>query len=395
MTTRRILCVDDEENVLRAFQRNLRGQFEIETAAGAERGLEKCEQMGPFAVVVSDLRMPGMDGIKFLGEVKRRWPETVRVMLTGNADLESAMAVVNQDGVFQFLTKPCSTDVFRNALDAALKQHRLITAERELLEQTLNSSVAMMTEVLSMVSPLAFSRASRVRSYVGHMARQLNLNNYWEFELAAMLSQIGCIAVPPEILEKVNNRQPLSKEEDETFRSHPSVAHSLLARIPRMESIAEIIRLQMEPYRFFKDPNIPDVVAIGAQMLKIAIYFDESVSAGCVPRGSLKFMTERPEIYQTRLVATMEGIEVIAVERRAKLIHLRDLQLNMILNEDILTRNGLFIIPKGQQVSEPVLARLRNFARSTGIQEPFSVLVPTAKAQEPPRIPAVQLVPQG
>ncbi len=143
----------------------------------------------------------------------------------------------------------------------------------------------MMTEVLSVVNPLAFSRASRIRGYVRQMANQLRLPNLWEFELAAMLSQIGCIAVPPEILQKVDARMSLSKEEQRTFTSHPSIGHGLISKIPRLEAIAEMVRHQMTPLRDLRDPKISDVVAVGAQMLMIAIFFiDERVSRGGASR---------------------------------------------------------------------------------------------------------------
>jgi response regulator RpfG family c-di-GMP phosphodiesterase len=390
--TRKVLCVDDEENILRAFERNLRSHFEIETAVGAAQGLARINEQGPYAVVVSDLRMPGMDGIQFLAEVRKLSPDTVRLILSGNADLEAVIAAVNLDSIFQFLTKPCGTDRFRAALDAALKQHQLINAERELLEETLNASVAMLTEVLSMVNPVAFSRASRIRGHVRHMAAHLRMPNVWEFELAAMLSQIGCMAVPPEILEKLSTCKPLSAEEERAVESHPSVAYSLLIKIPRMELIAEIIRRQMTSFRDLGGPDIRDEVAIGAQMLKVAIYFDEAVLAGRSPQEALRFMLDRPEIYQARLVASIERTEVSPVEHRTAAIYMRDLKLNMILNEDIRSKSGLYLIPKGQLVSEPVMARMMNFNKSMGIIEPFSVLVPLSRPSTLPKVPARELV---
>lgn len=200
---RKVLCVDDEENVLRAFERNLRRHFEIETAVGPVAGLSAIAQRGPYAVVISDLRMPEMNGIQFLSAVRKQSPDSVRLILSGNADLQAAIASVNEGSIFRFLTKPCPVDTLRTAIDGALKQHQLLIAERELLEHTLNGTVVMMTEVLSVVSPLAFSRTSRIRRYVRHMATQLELPNLWEFDLASMLSQIGCIAVPSDILEKL------------------------------------------------------------------------------------------------------------------------------------------------------------------------------------------------
>ena len=220
---RKVLCVDDEENVLRAFERNLRLHFEIETAVGPAAGLSAIAQSGPYAVVISDLRMPGMDGIQFLTAVRHQSPDSVRLILSGNADLQAAIASVNEGSIYRFLTKPCPVDTLRSAIDGALNQYQLIIAERELLEHTLNGSVAVMTEVLSMVSPLAFSRASRIRRYVRHMATRLNLSDSWQFDLASMLSQIGCIAVPSDILEKLYTGMALTAEEQNTFASHPCV----------------------------------------------------------------------------------------------------------------------------------------------------------------------------
>jgi hypothetical protein len=276
----------------------------------------------------------------------------------------------------------------RIAIEAALKQYQLIVSERELLEHTLNASLAALTEVLSIASPLAFSSSSRISGYVGQMARQLGVSNRWEFELAAMLSQIGCIAVPPDILQKVSSRALLTPEECKTHKSHPEIAYSLLEKIPRMETIAQIIRYQMEPYSFFNRPDISDVVAIGAQMIKTATYFDESVSMRGTPGGALKYMSGHPEIYQPRLVAALEGVEISTVDHMVKSLYVRDLQLSMVLNEDIIALTGLFVIPRGQLVTDAVLARLRNFSRVPGLREPFSVLVPSAKPSAPPRVPS-------
>src|SRR6202034_3560214 len=189
----------------------------------------------------------------------------------------------------------------RSVIDGALKQYQLIIAERELLEHTLNGSVAVMTEVLSVVNPLAFGRASRIRRYIRHMATQLELPNLWEFDLASMLSQIGCIAVPLDILEKLYTGMALTAEEQKVFASHASIGQKLLARIPRLEVIAEIVGHQMTPYCELRDLKISEVVKLGAQMLMVAIRLDETVSRGVSPELALKFMNERPEIYQPKL----------------------------------------------------------------------------------------------
>jgi YesN/AraC family two-component response regulator len=157
-------------------------------------------QTGEYSVVVSDFKMPGMDGVQFLAEVKRRAPETVRILLTGEVDFHTAIAAVNEGNVFRFLSKPCSHELLTKTLDAALEQYRLQTAERDVLRETLMGTAAVLVEILALTHPVAFGRASRARWNVRTMARELQSANHWEFEAAAMLPQTDCIAVPQELL---------------------------------------------------------------------------------------------------------------------------------------------------------------------------------------------------
>ncbi|MBW1699478.1 MAG: response regulator, partial [Deltaproteobacteria bacterium] len=132
--TEKILVVDDEQNLLNAIYRQLRKSFQIDTALGPEQGLTAVENKGPYAVVISDLRMPAMDGIQFLARVKQINPETVRMMLTGNADLEKTIQAVNEGNIFRFFTKPCPPEILAGGLRSGIEQYQLVTAERELLQ---------------------------------------------------------------------------------------------------------------------------------------------------------------------------------------------------------------------------------------------------------------------
>src|SRR6478609_5248404 len=133
-----ILLVDDDRNILSGYRRNLRGEFLIDTAQGGQEALELLEKKGPYALVISDMRMPGMDGIAFLSKLKAMSPDTVRVMLTGNADTETAIEAINEGSIFRFLNKPCSKEILAKTITAGLVQYRLVTAEKQLLEQTLS-----------------------------------------------------------------------------------------------------------------------------------------------------------------------------------------------------------------------------------------------------------------
>ncbi|HBF34353.1 TPA: hypothetical protein DDW35_07290, partial [Candidatus Sumerlaeota bacterium] len=143
----KILLVDDEPDVLAGYYRVLRKQYDIQTAEGGSQALQILNPSDPPSVVVSDFNMPEMNGIAFLTEVRSRCPDSVRIMLTGNTDLESAMQAVNEGNVFRFLTKPCPVENLMRALDAGIEQHRLIRAEKELLENTVRGAVKTLSDI--------------------------------------------------------------------------------------------------------------------------------------------------------------------------------------------------------------------------------------------------------
>lgn len=375
----KILCVDDEPNVLEAYQRNLHKQFAVDIAAGAEQALVALALHGPYAVVVSDFRMPGMNGAQFLAKVSERSPDTVRVMLTGQADLSDTIAAVNEGKIFRFLTKPCPPEVLLKALHASLEQHRLITAERELLEKTLSGAINMLTEVLSLINPSAFSRAYRMRRYVRHMAQQLSFPDVWQFEVAALLSPIGSIALPPEILDRLYAGAPLSPEEEELVAAQPKVAHDLIANIPRLEAVAQMISGQQEPagsFRPIPDSNREDVIARGAKMLRVASHFDEQLARGVPQRSALAQMQARTDEYDASFVSALSNFESAESNKEIRIARVRDLNSLMVANEDIKSKNGLLLLAKGQEVTASMIARLRSFSCSIGVKEPFSVWAP-------------------
>lgn len=380
----KILCVDDELNVLLALERHLRKQFHLESALGAEKALAAIARDGPYAVVVSDLQMPGMNGLEFLARVKENSPDTVRIMLTGQADLNTAIAAVNQDNIFRFLTKPCSAEELAQALQAGLTQYGLITAERQLLENTLHASIKVLTEVLSLVHPAAFSRASRIQRYVRHMARELRLAGLWQYEIAAMLSQIGCITLEPETLERIYAGEEISDEEKAAFAAHPAVGRDLVAKIPRLESIARMIagqNLSPDGPLGLRDGS---TAARGARMLKAALDFDRLVTCGRSYEEAVAQMRKRENEYDPACVAALATFARPEDTTDVLIVKTADLLETMVVDQDVRARSGLLLLARGQEVTSSVLGRLRAFARKAGVIEPIRVLVP----KTPPANPA-------
>ncbi len=193
------------------------------------------------------MRMPGMDGIQLLSRIKAVSPDTIRVMLTGTTEIETAINAINEGSIFRFLSKPCSKDMMAKTLTGALLQYRLVTAEKQLLEQTLTGCIQVLTEVLSLVNPAAFGRAERARRYIHHVVRAMKLGNPWQYEVAAMMSQLGCVTLPAETIDAVYSGEKLSPAEQAEYDAHPTVAYDLLSKIPRLEPIAWMIQQQNRP----------------------------------------------------------------------------------------------------------------------------------------------------
>lgn len=382
----RILCVDDEPNILQALARTLGRQFEVRTAENGARALEALRGGEPFAVVMSDLRMPGMDGIALLGAVREEFPDTVRVLLTGKADFEAAIQAVNQGSIFRFLQKPCPAEVLGPALQAAAAQHRLITAERELLERTLVGSIQTMADILSLVQPAAFGRAMRVRQQVGRLAEQVAAPERWTLETAAMLSQIGSVTLPPATLAKVQGGEPLSEQERRMVDRGPEIAQQLLAHIPRLEPVRAALRYQEKNW---DGTGLPaDAVAgsripLGARMLHIALDFDALESQGMEPGINLDTMRGRKGRYDPELLEAFARLVGGTGEREIAELRLRDVGIGMTFVQDVLTVQGVLLIARGQEVGASLLERIRNLSGTVHVREPLRVVLPGTPRKEP------------
>lgn len=370
----KVLFVDDEPIVLKGYERQLRGEFSIETADGPQAALRLLSEGGPYAVVVSDMRMPEMDGVEFLTRVRQQWPDTVRLMLTGNNDKKTTMDAVNQGHVFRFLWKPCPAEVIATLLRQALEHHRLTCAERELLSTTLNESVRLMAEMLSMMNPMAFGRLSRIRRLVTQIAAKMSLQRQWEVETAATLCLVGCVSVPDKTLARISQGEVLALEEEAAFQSHPEVGRRLISRIPRLERVADLIGLQESPWSALQSENAEsDALRLEANVLKVAIDFDLQLTRGQTPEAALRHLDCHPELYCPAIIeALTRSLEVI-YETRSVLV--RDLEDGMILNEPVFAKTGELLVAGGYEVALTLRERLVSFLETArGVREPINVL---------------------
>jgi FixJ family two-component response regulator len=376
----RILFVDDEPAVLDGYKRMLHREFEVETAEGAEPGLAAIRDHGPYSVVISDMRMPGMNGTQFLARLRQEVPDTVRMLLTGYTDLNAAIDAVNEGNIFRFLTKPCEKDVLAKAITTGLVQYRLVTAEKELLENTLMGSIKVLTDVLSAACPEAFGRSLRIARCVRHLVNKFRLPYPWRFEAAAMLSQLGCVTVDPEIIQRAYVGDRLSPEDQARFAAHPRVARDLLVNIPRLEPIAWMISQQFIEGALPSVPDVPapsaEAIVFGAKMLKLAVAFDSLRMKGVSDEDAIATLRDRRQEYGAELVEALTGIKPESGGTELRRVPSSKLVTGMILQQEIRTKAGMLVVAKGQEVTHALQIKLENFSRAGTIDKEIMALVP-------------------
>jgi len=370
MKTEEILFVDDEVPVLEGYKRILREDFDIHVAGSGDEVMAGLGRGESYAVIVSDMRMPGMNGLELLARVREISPQTIRVVLTGYADIENAMNAINENAVFRFLTKPCSSEVLKKTLTACLMQYKLVTAEKELLESTLMGSIKVLTDILSLAHPAAFGRSLQINRYVRHMVRELRLEAPWRYEAAAMLSQLGCITLEPEVLEAAYCGNILTAEQQSHFNSHPAIGCELLHNIPRLEGIAWIIGQQLVPEDASK---MSGSLSTGVAILRVAVALDDLKVQGYSESQAIAELQASPR-FDSRIVKTLATLSSITTEMENTLVGILNLAPGMILEEEIRSKSGLLLAAKGQEVTYPLIVRLKNH-RLQVVKEKVAVLV--------------------
>jgi response regulator RpfG family c-di-GMP phosphodiesterase len=382
--SQKVLFVDDDVNLLASYERNYSRKFQVEIAVGGEAALLKIAERGPFAVVISDRQMPRMDGIQFLSLVKERAPDTIRIMLTGNADLEGAIKVVNEGNIFRFLTKPCPQETLTRVIEGALAQYRLVTSEKELLNKTLSGSIKLLTDILSMIEPQSFGRAQSLRELIVSVTKKFQADNDWEIPLAFMLAPIGNVTVPPELLLRARTGVKLSKVEEDMMARLPETAARLLSNIPRLEGVARIVRYQHKNYDGTGIPHDAikgEALPLGSRLLKILTDFTQLQAEDKSRVQALNELQLRLGWYDPALLEAVRefyGVAMVARDASSSSVSIAicDLTPGMVLRSKIETKDGTLILCEGHHITEMNLEKIKNFDLAFGIKEPLFVECP-------------------
>ena len=390
-----VLLVDDEERLLNGLRRQLRGEFEIVTAVGGERALEILESQSEVAVIISDMRMPGVTGVEVLEAFSKKSPTTTRIMLTGNAEQDCAVDAINKSHVFGFLNKPCSTDSLIQSIESGLAYHRLLVGEKKLMETTLAGSIKLLADVVSLLDPATTLDSRKMGRWAGVLAPHLTGVKRWELDFAVMLAPLGRVSVPLDILLRHSKGESQSAEEQAILSNVPEVGSRLLNNIPRMATVSKAVLYQDKNFDGSGYPNdnshgadIP-VIARVLRILKslseisgnselAATHFDELL------RHKEWFDPELVMLARQHLVAPDTApSEKNAVEQekiqqnpQSAMVRTASLSKGQRLAADLYSTDGALLLSEGTILSQVQVEKIRTMLQFSKIGESTAVFVP-------------------
>ena len=387
MAKNRILFVDDEPDLLEGIERMLfreRKRWQMQFVQSGREGLTLIakDAKTPFDLVISDMRMPEMDGVQFLQKVQTTAPDTVRMMLTGNTDQETAIKAVNAGNVFRFMNKPVEHETLIAMIESGIEQYRLITAEKELLTGTLSGSVRLLIDLLSMSDAKIFGHVVWLRDSVRNVARTLKLSNSWEVTISAMLSRIGYVTLPTDLMTKAHEHRDLSKEEQGVVAKLPQIGSELLGKIPRLEGVARIVQYQDKNFDgsgFPEDKVAEQEIPAGSRIIKIFNDLAHLSSAEMSKYKLLKVMKERRGFYDPVLLEQIFPLFISPYaasqvdSENAEAVPVRKLRAGDKVVANIETQDGQVVVAAGNRLSPTFMRKIEIAASLKGIKEPIYI----------------------
>ncbi len=370
----RILIVDDDRDLLRALRDGLLGSFLVETASDPREALERLGTIPELAVVVADMRMPGMSGLELLRQARSIVPNASRMMLTSADDAQTAIAAINEGNVCRFLTKPCGLHVLEAAIREALDLRQTIHHLLEAQFRTLAGTVEVLSKVIQMVKPESHALAQRLSQRMRELALEMLHPEFWELEVAAMLTPLGAIG----------SAQPYSDGDPTAAFSgdFPQAAAALLRQIPRLEKIACSVAYLGKNFDGSGQPQdgiAGNQIPLGARMLRVVRDLEERLGTGCTAGEALRLMQLDEGLYDPSVLAA--ALACFGEDPHAHLPNTTSvswlaLQEGDTLADDIPSETGSLLLTKGCRVTPNLRRMLQEMA--SGGRMPESVRIRTS-----------------
>ncbi|NQU45348.1 two-component system response regulator, partial [bacterium] len=276
--------------------------------------------------------------------------------------------------------KPCPPPVLADAIRSGVRQYNLINSEKELLQHTLSGSIKLLTDLLAKAHPIAYGRAARLRGLVGRMAHALDSGNSWLLEMATMLSQVGCMGVPENILARAYHGESLSPEQERLFHSHPAMGRALLENLPRLREVAEIVGCQEKRFDGKGLPSggpVGKEIPLGARILKIVLDYDTLEQSSRKADEIILELSKRAGWYDLDLLQVLVSVLEENPPARVHSVRVIDLTSSALLAEDLVTTTGLKILNKNQEITPAVCVALRKLMETGfSFREPIRIAMP-------------------
>ncbi|MFQ5569132.1 MAG: HD domain-containing phosphohydrolase [Rhodothermales bacterium] len=401
----KILLVDDEGDILRSLRRLLRKKFDITTTVEPEEALRFLTE-NEYAILLSDQRMPVMQGTELMAKARLASPDTVRIILTGYSDINAAMEAINKAGVYRFLQKPWNdADLISTLCQAAehyalvkenarlqaltraqneklkefntslktkvFERTRQVTQLNEELSSTFQGALQVLAKLGEMHSPVLSNHARRVTTLSKEVGRCMGMSEkqLFQLEIAATLHDIGKIGMEPALLRR--HQAVLSPNETAVLLTHATTGAALMKLIPNLEEAALYVRHHHEQYegKGFPDKLFGRNIPLGARIIAAVDAYDNALNnrttfGTTTPEKARQYVKERsPREFDPDVVAIlMVLLEESEVDQEPEAIEVevdvRDLQTGMVLSRDMLNDQGLLILPKDTRLDETHLYQL-------------------------------------
>jgi CheY-like chemotaxis protein len=357
-TRPRILCVDDERAVLDGFKLHLGRRFDVRVASSGPEALATIVSDGPFAVIITDMRMPQMDGVELLTAAQQFVTDTSLIMLTGNLDVITATEAINRGRVFRFLNKPCPMPAIVDAVTQGVERFDLLRENRELLNSTFVGAVRVLTDVLELSQPSIFARANFVAELAHRLFSLLGIPERWEYKLAMRLSRIGAV-----VLSASDGDAPSDSSAAKVGAREAEIGGKLLGNIPRLSLVAQIVAASGNPTGFtYESTEANDeIVQTGATVIYIAWLMDGFLLCGMAPHAVARCVADSLSAASPKLLTAVMNLatEVAASRKLASVcVRLSELVEGMVTAEAIPAESGLYLAA-GINLSLPMIHRLR------------------------------------
>jgi response regulator RpfG family c-di-GMP phosphodiesterase len=368
-----IMIVDDNPANLKLLEDMLRQHgYEVRAFPRGRLALAAANQEPPDLILL-DINMPEMNGYDVCDQLKSipRLSNIPVIFLSALNAIEHKVKGFRSGGV-DFISKPFQFEEVQARVEIHLKLRRAQRAERDLLEKTLGGAVGTLWALVQLTLPVLALRSGSIRDIVLWITQHMEVRDPWQYELAATLCLVGCIALPDEVFVRAYCGQDLSPDEDQMFRAHPERGARLLSDIPRLEVVAEIIRGQ----QMAEEGSLTEESRRGAEMLHLALELDRRIYRGVACNYALAELRLLGG-FDSAMLDALAQYSPTRADFEVRRLTIGELRSGMALDKDVTSKDGnLLIFKQGTVLTETWIERLENFAKARGAQELMDVRIP-------------------